>query len=269
MNQNFNDIKDEMTRLYDTSGVGKSTSEMLVKTLSIYSEQIAALENKLQVSKEFCEKLLTRLEENGVDLAEKQKAEQNIDILNKKVAILEGQKAELNIAISQKESQIINLQQQLSSKDAELSKVRGDVTILQDAKDRFALIDLSPFYAKLLPVVKSSLSNTFPNDNAIGLLTAGVQLSNLQQLHTFLFNRLKEGKTENYIELLTIVRRLFDFYNEGQKEPFILIEPVPGDRLDSEQHITRGMGSTISNVLLFGYKTAKGTVKAKAFVEVL
>lgn len=268
MNHNFNDIKDEMTRLYDISGVEKTTSEMLVKTLSVYSEQIAILENKLQDAKEFCEKLLTRLEENGVDLVAKQNVERQNDVLNQQIDDLEKEKAAVNLIVSQQKTEIDNLKRQLSFKGEELSKVRENVISLQSAQDRFEAIDLSPYYAKLLPEVKSSLSNTFPNDSAIGLLTAGVQLSNLQQLHTFLFNRLKEGKTDNYIELLTIVRKLFDFYNEGQKEPFSLIEPAPGGRLDSEQHITRGMGNTISNVLLFGYKTAKGTVKAKAFVEV-
>lgn len=167
-------------------------------------------------------------------------------------------------------SELVHTKNELSAKAMEFNHLSRNSADLELIRNKFAEIDILPLYEKLSDRIKESLSNVFVSGDSVSLLSAGIQKGNLVALYDALFNRIKQDSLENYDEMLQIVRRLFEIYNLGQKEPYILIEPESRTPFNDEEHLIKGsdLGGTISKVWLFGYKTAKGTVQKKAFVEV-
>lgn len=167
-------------------------------------------------------------------------------------------------------SELAHTKNELSAKAMEFNHLSRNSADLELIRNKFAEIDILPLYEKLSDRIKESLSNVFVSGDSVSLLSAGIQKGNLVALYDALFNRIKQDSLENYDEMLQIVRRLFEIYNLGQKEPYILIEPESRTPFNDDEHLIKGsdLGGTISKVWLFGYKTAKGTVQKKAFVEV-
>ncbi|MBR4325364.1 MAG: hypothetical protein IKP73_07555 [Bacteroidales bacterium] len=167
-------------------------------------------------------------------------------------------------------SELAHTKNELSAKAMEFNHLSRNSADLELIRNKFAEIDILPLYEKLSDRIKESLSNVFVRSDSVSLLSAGIQKSNLLALYDALFNRIKQDSLENYDEMLQIVRRLFEIYNLGQKEPYILIEPESRTPFNEDEHLIKGsdLGGTISKVWLFGYKTVKGTVQKKAFVEV-
>lgn len=167
-------------------------------------------------------------------------------------------------------SELAHTKNELSAKAMEFNHLSRNSADLELIRNKFAEIDILPLYEKLSDRIKESLSNVFVSGDSVSLLSAGIQKGNLVALYDALFNRIKQDSLENYDEMLQIVRRLFEIYNLGQKEPYILIEPESRMPFNEDEHLIKGsdLGGTISKVWLFGYKTAKGTVQKKAFVEV-
>ncbi len=167
-------------------------------------------------------------------------------------------------------SELVHTKNELSAKAMEFNHLSRNSADLELIRNKFAEIDILPLYEKLSDRIKESLSNVFVSGDSVSLLSAGIQKSNLLALYDALFNRIKQDSLENYDEMLQIVRRLFEIYNLGQKEPYILIEPESRTPFNEDEHLIKGsdLGGTISKVWLFGYKTVKGTVQKKAFVEV-
>ena len=167
-------------------------------------------------------------------------------------------------------SELAHTKNELSAKAMEFNHLSRNSADLELIRNKFAEIDILPLYEKLSDRIKESLSNVFVSGDSVSLLSAGIQKGNLVALYDALFNRIKQDSLENYDEMLQIVRRLFEIYTLGQKEPYILIEPESRTPFNDDEHLIKGsdLGGTISKVWLFGYKTAKGTVQKKAFVEV-
>lgn len=167
-------------------------------------------------------------------------------------------------------SELAYTKNELSAKAMEINHLSRNSADLELIRNKFAEIDILPLYEKLSDRIKESLSNVFVSGDSVSLLSAGIQKGNLVALYDALFNRIKQDSLENYDEMLQIVRRLFEIYNLGQKEPYILIEPESRTPFNDDEHLIKGsdLGGTISKVWLFGYKTTKGTVQKKAFVEV-
>lgn len=217
------------------SDIEKSQIEKLEDALKVYFEQ-----NKILKSK----------------LSEFQQLRSEIDDIKAENERLKSDLTRTKGSLSAKETAFNNL----SRNSADLELIRA----------KFAEIDILPLYEKLSDRIKESLSNVFVRSDSVSLLSAGIQKSNLLALYDALFNRIKQDSLENYDEMLQIVRRLFEIYNLGQKEPYILIEPESRTPFNEDEHLIKGsdLGGTISKVWLFGYKTVKGTVQKKAFVEV-
>ena len=217
------------------SDIEKSQIEKLEDTLKVYFEQ-----NKILKSK----------------LSDFQNLRNEVD----------GLKAENE----RLKSELAHTKNELSAKAMEFNHLSRNSADLELIRTKFAEIDILPLYEKLSDRIKESLSNVFVRSDSVSLLSAGIQKSNLLALYDALFNRIKQDSLENYDEMLQIVHRLFEIYNLGQKEPYILIEPESRTPFNEDEHLIKGsdLGGTISKVWLFGYKTVKGTVQKKAFVEV-
>ena len=229
--------------LDDISDIEKTQIEILEDALKVYFEQ-----NKILKSK----------------LSEFQQMRSNADGLKAEIERLKAENERLKSDLSQKKGE-------LSAKESAFNDLSRNSADLELIRAKFAEIDIQPLYEKLSDRIKESLANVFVRSDSVSLLSAGIQKSNLLALYDALFNRIKQDSFENYDEMLQIVRRLFEIYNLGQKEPYILIEPEPRTPFNDDEHLIKGsdLGGAISKVWLFGYKTARGTVQKKAFVEVL
>ena len=266
MEENFELLKLKLSECYKTSGMEVSVSEVLEHTLNLYFEQNKILKEKLETSKQLSVELVKRIETISVDLAGKQIAEEKNVRLSSEIDALKTEISNLKNIISQKESTITDLNNCILEKENELNNISGINLGLQTVREKLAEIDLEPYYRRLSDDVKTSIK--FPREDTVWLLSAGIQWDKFERLYEFLFRRIKENIFENYEELLAMIRKLFDIYNAGQKEPYIAIEPSAGDSYESEFHIAKESGTVISKVLLFGYKTKKGNVLKRAFVSV-
>ncbi|MBQ4407295.1 MAG: hypothetical protein II852_09830 [Bacteroidales bacterium] len=252
-------------------------AEILTKVLGVCFEN-QALRSKIENLKELSTDLISRLE-NASRESERMKAlEQQIMDLRGRNTTLENNLRQKDIAIndlnnklSEKELHINNLSSQISNKESELNVLHQDCNNLETIRNNYETLDIFPFYEKLSDRVKDSLSNIFHNISTPALLSSGIQENNITRLYDFLENRVREDILDNYEELNVMIRKLFDIYNLGRKEPYVIIEPVSGSKYDNNENIIKNnaMGGAISKVWLFGYKTARGIVQKKAFVEVL
>ncbi len=217
------------------SEIEKSQTEILEDALKVYFEQNKILKSKLS---EF----------------------QNLRDENER---LKDENRRLNSELSQKTSE-------LSHKENAINDLSRQSEDLEQIRKQFSTIDILPYYEKLSDRIKESLSNVFVNSDSVSLLSAGVQKSNLIVLYESLFKRIKEDSLENYEEQTSMLRRLFEIYNLGQKEPYILIDPAIGSAYNEEEHLIKGseLRGTISKVWLFGYKTIQGKVLKQAFVSI-
>ena len=217
------------------SDIEKSQIEKLEDTLKVYFEQ-----NKILKSK----------------LSEFQKMRNEVD--------------GIRIENERLKSELSRTQGQLTEKQNAFDILSRSSVDLEKINAKFSRIDIQPFYNKLSDRIKESLANVFVSSDTVALLSAGIQKSNLLALYDALFNRIKQDSLENYNEMFQIVHRLFDIYNQGQKEPYLLIEPELHSPFNEEEHLIKGaeLRGSISKVWLFGYKTFQGKVIKPAFVEV-
>ena len=252
-------------------------AEILSKVLGVCSEN-KALRLTVDNLKELSNNLISRLENVSRESERMKSLEQQITELRGRNTTLENDLRQKDIAINDlnnkltdKELHINNLSGQISHKESELNVLHQDCNILENIRNNYEALDILPFYEKLSDKVKDSLSNIFHNISTPALLSSGIQENNITRLYGFLENRVREDIIDNYDELNVMIRKLFDIYNLGRKEPYVIIEPVSGSKYDSNENIIKNsaMDGTISKVWLFGYKTAKGIVQKKAFVEVL
>lgn len=251
-------------------------AEILSKVLDICSEN-KALRSNVENLKTFSNDLISRLENASRESERMKSLEQQITELRGKNTILEENLRQKDVSInelkkqlSDKELQVNTLSSQISLKESELNGLHQDCNNLETIRSNYEALDILPSYEKLSDKVKDGLSNIFHNISTPALLSSGIQENNITRLYDFLENRVREDILDNYNELNVLLRKLFGIYNLGRKEPYVIIEPVTGDRYDSNENIIKNnaMDGTISKVWLFGYKTAKGTVQKKAFVEV-
>jgi flagellar biosynthesis chaperone FliJ len=264
------EIKKKIAEIFDISGVESSTSEILEKALGVFLQQNTILKAKLSESKSFCDNIAHRMDELCGELAALKIAEQQNVVLTTDNSTLRDEISNLKNQIVQKDSEIAQCRQQLQLKDSELGNVTNSIESMKEICEKYSQIDISPMYSRLSEQTKEDLKIYFPNRDAIGLLSAGIQKDTVYQLYEYLFTCIKYNKLENYDDLFAIVESLFDIYNKGRKEPFVFITPQIGDDYDSSIHLPKGnsTGHQISKVWLFGYKNTQGKVLKQAFVSV-
>ena len=252
-------------------------AEILSKVLGVCSEN-KALRSTVDNLKELSKDLISRLENASRESERLNLLEQQIkdlsdknnglkDQLNKKDKSIE----DLQKQVSDKDLQIRDLSDEMSRKNSELNILNQDCDELEMIRKKYDNLDIRPYYEKLSDNLKNnSLSDVFVKTDTISLLSSGIQENNIMRLYNLLEDRVREGIWDNYEELNEIVNRLFDLYNQGRKVPFVIINPDIDSVYNDDEHRTTGRDSygSISKVLLFGYKTAKGEIKKKAFVEV-
>ena len=251
-------------------------AEILSKVLDVCSEN-KILRSKIEELKDFSEKLISRLEKVSRESEHMNALEQEKQILCGENTTLKNELRQkddsikgLQNELTNKELMIQNLSSQISLKESELNGLHQDCNNLESIRQNYDALDILPHYEKLSDKVKDSLSNIFPNVSTPALLSSGIQENNISLLYDFVLERVREDIFADYNELVLITRKLFEIYNLGRKEPYTIIDPAPGVRIDSNEHIIKGNANygTISKVLLFGFKTSKGDVRKKAFVEV-
>lgn len=251
-------------------------AEILRKVLGVCSEN-KQLRSKVEDLQEFSQDLINRLEiacrdSERMHLLEQQLSDSNstINALKEKAIQKDNSIEDLEKQLSAKDSRIYDLTEQLSQKKSEVNSLHQNVNDLDIIRKNYEMFDILPFYEKLSDKMKSNLSNIFPNSNNSALLSSGIQENNILRLYAFLEDRVKEDIWDDYEPLNIIVRKLFEIYNVGRKEPFSIIDPIIGSQSISEEHRIKGnsISGTITKTLLFGYKRNNGEVKAKAFVSV-
>ena len=249
-------------------------AEILSKVLDVCTEN-KVLRSKIEELKNFSETLISHLETASRESERMTLLSQQISDLLDRNTNLEGNIRQKDLSITDlrkqltdKELMIQKLTSQISLKESELNGLHKDCNNLESIRQNYDALNILPYYEKLSDKVKDSLSNIFPNVNTTALLSSGIQENNISLLYDFVVERDIVGT--DYNELVIISRKLFEIYNLGRKEPYTIIDPSPGVKIDSNEHIIKGNANygTISKVIFFGYKTAKGDVKKKAFVEV-
>lgn len=289
----------EIGRLDATSQARQAEIDKLTQEKVVLQDDLRKRDLDIGQLKEVNKDLQSDLKVNQFDIDEKNKTidklqsdlqvkQSSLDELtanNKsmqaKIEELEAHKKNLQFDLNAEKAKVVeqiaannDLNSKLAAQQSEFDTLKGTNDKLQSDLDEtkkalekytpiFDVINLCPFYSEIPDNIKSDLK-VFVKDDTISLLAAGVQGRNLKSLHEFLYRRIIDDKIQNYGSLYKLVRRLFDIYNAGQKEPWKLIEPEIDSDYKSEIHQPKdnGIGKKISELLLFGYQNADGIKKA-------
>lgn len=278
MNQ-IEELKSTLQNLCNNSSEDTAnTAELLTRVLDVCTEN-NVLKSKVEELKIFSDNLITRLEKASRESERIQSLEDRNAELTNKISSLNDNATQKDIVIndlqkqlSDKEGQIKSLSSALSAKDMEIGNLTNSYNDLEAIRKSYDSLDISPYYEKLSDKMKDSLSNVFCNPSTHALLSSGVQETNIKQLYGILEDSVREygDKGNDYAAMYQIVSILFSLYNIGRKEPYSIIKPAPDTPYNDNEHIIFGnqYSGAVTKTLLFGYKTAKGTVQKKAFVEV-
>lgn len=144
---------------------------------------------------------------------------------------------------------------------------------LKEYEEKFACINsVYTNYCSLPESVKQRMSNIFVRDNIYSLIVAVSDWNSIEGIWSFTKRRIIEDEIEGLAELVALFMSSFSLFTliEGSGR-YELINPVIGERFDSDRHSIKGIKTDgrIEDVLLCGiYDSVTKKTVFKAVVQI-
>ncbi len=138
-----------------------------------------------------------------------------------------------------------------------------------DLREKYDYFDLKSLYDRLSSVHKERLENTFPDSSEIGLLASSVQEQNFKLFYDYVRSLVQSGSSSDDLPiLLALLKKVFIVYSKAfrKEDQYFIIEPTVGEPFDNKLHYSKFRISSISNLLMFGYRNNSKVIQ-QAYVE--
>ncbi|MGE7907707.1 hypothetical protein ACQKNS_25435 [Peribacillus sp. NPDC094092] len=195
-----------------------------------------------------------------------------------------SQVGELKELLREKEKKIAKLQQEIQSKQEEISEYQIMIHQLNEKmefyfnelqKRRADYREAEELYEavqRLSENTKNSLKGIFKGSSVQEFIVCGVQYENISSLWDFIKNEIMEGREQERGILRALFQYFFQEYNKTYDTPLYKLQEVKINEVFRENLYIRALNSKISgnitDILLPGYMSINGKTIKKSVVRI-